>query len=206
MNYKPIIVVLGEPHSVFIEIFLKTYKDFIFKNKKLSPIVLIGSSNLIKKQMKYFNYRFKIMEYFIKDIDKIKNNKSINIINVNINIDAIFPKKKIVSSKYIEDSFQIGLKLLKNKKAKGMINGPISKDKFLKKKFPGITEYLARKTKSNETAMLIYNKKLSVSPLTTHLPLKKVVKNINKQKIIKHINLIENFYKKILKKNLKLLY
>ena len=30
------------------------------------------------------------------------------------------------------------------------------------------------------TGMLIYNKKLSVCPLTTHLPLKQVSKNITK--------------------------
>ena len=44
--------------------------------------------------------------------------------------------------------------------------------------------------------MLIYNKKLSVSPLTTHLPLKSVAKNINKTNIIEKIKLINNFYKK----------
>ena len=45
--------------------------------------------------------------------------------------------------------------------------------------------------------MLIYNKKLSVCPITTHLPLKFVVKNINKKKIIEKITLIDSFYKKI---------
>ena len=53
--------------------------------------------------------------------------------------------------------------------------------KFFKEKFLGITEYLAHKTKKKNVAMLIYNKKLSVSPLTTHLPLKDVHKNISKK-------------------------
>ena len=44
----------------------------------------------------------------------------------------------------------------------------------------GVTEYLDFKTKSKgKTVMLIYNKSLSVSPLTTHLPLKKVHKYTN---------------------------
>jgi len=46
--------------------------------------------------------------------------------------------------------------------------------------------------------MLIYNKKLSICPITTHLPLKLVVKNITKKKIIEKIRLIDNFYKKYL--------
>ena len=52
--------------------------------------------------------------------------------------------------------------------------------------------------------MLIYNKTLSVSPITTHLPLKDVSKHISKIKIINHVRLITNFYKKIRNKNIKI--
>ena len=48
--------------------------------------------------------------------------------------------------------------------------------------------------------MIIFNKKLSVSPLTTHLALKNVNKNISKKKIYKQGELINNFYKKNFKK------
>ena len=47
--------------------------------------------------------------------------------------------------------------------------------------------------------MLIFNKKLSVSPLTTHIPLKDVRKKINKQEIIKKVKIINDFYIKKLK-------
>ena len=76
---------------------------------------------------------------------------------------------------------------------------------FLKGKSLGITEYLAKKMKkNNNVAMLIFNKKLSVSPLTTHLALKNVHKEISKQKIYTHIKLIFDFYKKNLKKTPKI--
>ena len=52
--------------------------------------------------------------------------------------------------------------------------------------------------------MLIYNQKLSVSPLTTHLPLKDVYKNITKSKIINHVKKIDFFSKKFLKKKPKI--
>ena len=80
-----------------------------------------------------------------------------------------------------------------------MLNGPINKKSFLKKKFLGITEYLAKKTNSNYPVMLIYNKKISVSPITTHLPIKYVSRNISKNKILNNIKSINNFYKKNLK-------
>ena len=66
----------------------------------------------------------------------------------------------------------------------------------MKGRFQGVTEYLDFKTKNKgNIAMLIYNKSLSVSPLTTHLPLKNVHKYISKQKIINHVKLISKFYK-----------
>jgi len=64
----------------------------------------------------------------------------------------------------------------------------------------GITEYLANKTKSKHETMIIYNKLLSVSPITTHLPLKNVVKNIKKNEVIKKIKTISSFWTTMFKK------
>ena len=69
----------------------------------------------------------------------------------------------------------------------------------MKKKFLGVTEYIASKFNQKEFGMLIYNKKLSVCPLTTHLPLKKVSKKIKKNLIEKKLEIINNFYREKLK-------
>ena len=79
-----------------------------------------------------------------------------------------------------------------------MINGPISKTTFLKGKYKGITEYLAFKTGSLNEVMLIFNKELSVSPMTTHIPINKVSQKIKKEVIVKKIKNINEFYKKFL--------
>lgn len=52
--------------------------------------------------------------------------------------------------------------------------------------------------------MIIYNKGLSVCPLTTHLPIKYVSKKLNKQELICKVELINNFWKKTLKRNVKI--
>ena len=193
MNYKPIIVVGGEPYSVFFEIFFKSIKNKRYKN----PIILIASKNLLIKQMIKLGYRFSINEIKknqvnFKNLSKIK----INLINVNFIFKKTFDKITNKSNKYISSSFKIALELLKKKDYAGLINGPISKKNFLNKNFLGITEYLAKNTNKKNVAMLIYNKKLSVSPLTTHLALKNVHKNISKKKIIDHVVLVNMFYKK----------
>ena len=194
MNSKATIIVAGEPYSIFLEIFFKAIKQNKFKN----PIILIVSKDLLIKQMKKLNYKFKINLINQNNLNvKILDNKKINIINVNFKFKKTFGMISDKSNSYIEKCFKIALKILKKKITTGLINGPISKRNFLKNKFLGITEYLAYKVKMKKNVvMLIYNKKLSVSPITTHLPLKKVHRNLSKSKIINHIKLIKKFYKK----------
>tara|TARA_Y100001970_G_scaffold288770_1_gene416977 strand:+ start:1704 stop:2690 length:987 start_codon:yes stop_codon:yes gene_type:complete len=201
MKNKPILIVSGEPYSTFLEIFFKIFKSKLVK-KYNRPIVLIASKNLVEMQMKKMNFFFKINEIKKNDLHKIsKNNKKINLIDVNLNLKKPFGKISSKSSKYIDKCFSISLDLIKKKKAFGIINGPVSKKYFLNKKFLGITEYLAHKINyKNNEVMLIYNERLSVSPITTHTPLKNVSKQISKKSIIKKINIINQFYKKKLNK------
>ena len=95
-------------------------------------------------------------------------------------------------------SFQKGLDLIKEKKSLALINGPISKKTFLKGKYKGITEFLAFKTNTFNEVMLIFNKELSVSPITTHVPINKVTQKIKKNIIINKTESINNFYIKFL--------
>jgi len=193
MNSKPILIVAGEPNSIFLEIFFKSLKTQNFKK----PLILIASLKLLKLQMKKLNFKKRIK---LLDIDQLKtyklNNLSINLINIEFNQNKAFNKISKKSNLYIEKSFKIAIKLLKNGYSDKLINGPISKKTFLNKEHLGITEYLTKKFLVNKSAMLIYNKELSVCPITTHLPLKLVTKNISKKIIIDKIKLINSFYKK----------
>ena len=201
MKYKPIIIVSGEPYSTFLEIFYKIFNSTFYKNYKI-PIILIGSKNIIEMQMKKMKYSCKInliKEDEIKKI-KLKNNK-INLIDVKLNFKKPFGKITNKSFKYINECFNIGINIMEKKLGFALINGPISKKHFLQGKYNGITEYLSNKTcKKNEEVMLIYNKLLSVCPITTHIPLKNVSKQISSNKILKKIIKIDKFYKNNLKK------
>jgi len=193
MSCKPIIIVAGEPNSIFLEIFFKSLK---FKKYK-SPLIIVCSKKLLQEQMKKLRFNFKI-NTVDKDIAKLDtlNNKQINLVNVNYNFKRCFEKISNKSNNYIKDCFDIALEILKRNKLTKFINGPISKKYFLKGKTLGVTEYLAKKTnKDHKVAMLIHNKNLSVSPLTTHLALKDVPRKISKKKLQIHVKLINDFYK-----------
>ncbi len=196
MNIKEILIILGEPNSTFSELLLKYFKSDNFKRNK-KKIILVGSKKLFEKQCKVLNYRIKL-----NDISNIKQSKSklINIINVNYKFKKPFSKISNISNKYITQCFNLSLKIIRENHNIALINGPISKEHFLKKKYPGVTEYIAEKTSSKSPVMLIYNSNLSVTPLTTHTPLKNVSKSIKKEKIKISILKIDNFFKTYLKK------
>ena len=196
MAYKPILIVAGEPNSIFSEIFFKSIK---YKKYK-SPIIIIASKKLIELQMRKLNVNKKIRLIDFLKIGKYNfDNRKINLIDVKFDQKKPFKRISNKSNTYIEKSFEIAIQILKKRITNKFINGPISKKFFLKKKFLGITEYLAFKTKTKNFAMLIYNKELSVCPLTTHLPLKKVPKKISNNLIRNKVKLIDNFYKKFFK-------
>ena len=201
MDYKKsILVVSGEPNSVFLELFFKAQKG---KNK--IPIILITSEKLLKLQMNKLNFKKKIKLLNVNKLNHYKlDNNSINLIDIKLNQKKAFQKISKKSNKFIKDSFEIAFKIIKKYRIYKFINGPISKKSFLNKKYLGITEYISKKFNSKKTGMLIYNKNLSVCPITTHLPLKAVSKNITKKLITEKVIIVDNFYKNIIKKKPKI--
>ena len=196
MNSNPIIIIGGEPQSIFLEIFLKAIKKL---KKQKKPMILISSRDILKKNIKKFNKNIKINE-LNNNYSNLKL-KSINLVNIDYK-NFSFSNRKITSRSnlYLNNSFIKAIDILKKKNCSGLINGPISKKYFLKGKFNGITEFLAKKTNSKNPVMLIYNKKLSVSPLTTHMPISKVSKDVKKMDITNKIMKINEFYLKVLNK------
>ena len=196
MSYNRTIVIEGDPEGVFLELFFKTLKSKSFKNY----LILICSKNNLQKQMNKAKFKKKINLLDVKKTNEILlKKKEINLIYVKLKKT----KNKKLNNKnikaYIEKCFEISFKLIKEGFANKLINGPVDKKIFLKNKFLGVTEYVSNKFNKKKTGMLIYNKQLSVCPVTTHLPLRNVSRSINRNIIHDKINLVNNFYLKYLK-------
>jgi len=196
---KSIAIIAGEPNSISSEII---FKSWLLRKKYFhKPLFIIGSVQLLNLQKKKLNFQIKIRE--IDDDFKMKDLTSNDLPVYNVEYQQKKPFEKISnrSTKYILECFDQAIKLAENKKILGFINCPISKEFIFTKKHQGITEFLAKKSgKSGNEVMLIYNKKLSVSPITTHIPLDQVSSKITKSKIVKKVKTINTFYKKIFNK------
>jgi len=179
----PLAITMGEPGGINSEIFLKASKEI----NKINSFIICDPS-WIEKSLEFFNKK-----------------NSINILDQNLDIKEnyinIMPTKRKVIFKLgkpnkrnnsaIIESIDKAIYLAKNKKVSGIVTLPIYKKNLIEDgfKFPGHTEYLSYKDKS-DSLMVLMNKKLKVATVTTHIPITKISKSLNKSLIIKKINIL----------------
>ena len=179
----PLAITMGEPGGINSEIFLKASKEI----NKINNFIICDPS-WIEKSLEFFNKK-----------------NSINILDQNLDIKEnyiyIMPTKRKVIFKLgkpnkrnnsaIIESIDKAIYLAKNKKVSGIVTLPIYKKNLIEDgfKFSGHTEYLSYKDKS-DSLMVLMNKKLKVATVTTHIPITKISKSLNKSLIIKKINIL----------------
>ena len=102
-TFNPIIVVAGEPKSVFLELFFKSFKKF-----KDIPIVLIANEKLLIDHLKLLKIKRPIrnLDSHKKINYKILDYKKINLINVPLKYNSL---KNTVASVKINPCQQVTL-------------------------------------------------------------------------------------------------
>ncbi len=194
-------IISGEPNSINSELIAKTWKN---KNKiKKINFFVIGNYDLILKQFKKLKIKINLKK--IKKIEDQKFNSNLFVLDVPLSFKDPFKIPIKNKKKYLLKCFKIAIKLAKKKEIKGFINCPINKFEIFGNKNIGITEFLAKKENVlGKEAMLIFNRELSVSPLTTHIKVKNISKKLTKKLIIDKSLTINNFFIKYFKKKPKI--
>ncbi len=147
MKNKPIILVAGEPKSIFFEIFFKAIKNKRYK----SPLILICCKKILLQHIRKCKFKKTLK---LIDINKIKNininNDSINLINIELKKQTNKKFQLEITRRYIDETFNVAFKLIKSGLTNKFINGPINKKNFLNKKFTGVTEYISENFKKKK--------------------------------------------------------
>jgi 4-hydroxythreonine-4-phosphate dehydrogenase len=192
-----IAIISGEPNSINSEIIAKAWRK-----KKLKNLFVIGNYSILKKQIKKLKINIPIIK--IDNFKDFKKQKKLSILNVPLKSKSVYKVSLPLVKKYLFKSFDTAHNLTVNKKIKGFINAPVDK-KIFNNKYLGVTEYLSEKNNSqNKEVMLIYNKKLSVVPLTTHVEIKNVTNKITYKLIKTKIITLNKFYFKLFNKKPKI--
>ena len=180
-------IILGEPNSINSEILAKS---IAYKKKA----VIIGNYNLLKLQLKILKIKKRVKK-FNKFEDFKKKANSLNVLDVPLKFKKAFSVSPKESSVYIKKCLALGHELCLQRKIGGIINCSINKRNVFKNKNLGVTEFLAKKNNIyNSEVMIIYNKKFSVVPLTTHIKVKEISKLLKKKLIINKIDTLNKFY------------
>ena len=198
---KKILIIAGDPISINSEIIFKSWN-------KLSPflkkkIIIISNFELLQAQFKKLKYSIKVKKIY--SLNEVADRNILKVINISIKYKNPFKISNKNISKFVLDSLNLGHTLSLRKDVLGLINCPINKRVFNKKKI-GVTEFLASKNlvRNNSEAMIIKSDKISVSPITTHIDIKDVSKKLKTSIIVNKIKTIDKWFKLKLKKTPKI--
>lgn len=205
---KKIIYSPGEPSGIGPDLIIQLC-SMPFWEKINVPVICLADKNLIQDRALILNKKIKIT--LLKDINNVNSNK-LGVIQVKeISKCKITKPGKLYKSNaaYVIKNLDYGIDQALELNT-SLVTGPISKENIItiNKDFSGHTEYIQKKTNSNDVLMLLGSKKLRVAIATTHVPLKQVAKLITKKLIINkatilHDELINKF--KIKNPRIKLL-
>jgi 4-hydroxythreonine-4-phosphate dehydrogenase len=153
----------------------------------------LADKKLIQDRAKVLNKKIKID--ILNNLDSANQNKFGVIQTKEVSKCRITKPGKLYKSNaaYVLKNLDYGIEQ-SIKEGIGLVTGPISKENIITidEKFSGHTEYIQKKTLSNDVLMLLGSKKLRVAIATTHVPLKKVPKLITKRLIINKAMILHN--------------
>jgi 4-hydroxythreonine-4-phosphate dehydrogenase len=190
-NRPAIGISVGDLNGIGIEIIIKTFSD----NRILelcTPVIFASNKviNFYKKSIPEINFNYAS----IKEISKI-NSKQVNIFTVwEEDVDIQPGQMSGTGGKYGVQSLQAAVKALKEKTIDALVTAPLHKYTMQSNafSFTGHTPFLKDAFKADDVLMLMIADNMRVGLLTEHLAIMDVAKNINKEQIIKKINLLKD--------------
>jgi len=182
-----ILITPGDPSGIGFDILLE-----ISKKKLPAKIIAVTSINLLKERAKILKKSVVLTNVNLHDDDILINRPGEILVH-----DIKHTKKVVIGSPSVKHaplilkSLDIAIAACINSKADAMVTGPVQKNILMEygADFSGHTEYIAHRT-GGTPIMMLHSKKLRIALLTTHIPLSKVPKSINKKRIETYIKII----------------
>jgi len=192
-------ITMGDPSGIGPEIILKS-----FQNKEISNnrVVVIGDFSVMQSAYDLLG----IISYKIKSIKSIREcsfgPEILNVLNLNLIKPGKLQPSKVnkASGAAAFECLRKAIDLAMNHEIDAIATAPLNKEALhlAGHKYAGHTEILADLTGTKDYAMLLYDKKLSVIHVSTHIPLLEAVTGLKKERIEKVIELAGSSMKRIL--------
>lgn len=187
-------ITIGDINGIGLEVILKTLSNPLV-SKNITPVIY-GSTKVVSYHKNIIN-DINISYQSVKSTNRLYEDK-INIFNcwqenVNINLGTLSEE----GGKYAMLSLEKAVSDIKEGNIDVIVTAPINKKAMQMAgfKYPGHTEFFADQFKENQQIMLMTSEDLKVGLVTNHLPLSQVASNINKETILKKLNLLNTSLK-----------
>lgn len=194
MKMPVIAISMGDPNGIGPEIALK----FLNRSNLSNSIpVWIGSGNVLEYYSEICDIHLPLRTFTEKN--DLENG---HVYLVDLNDDSNFElnpgKISGQAGRMAMHAVLKGIELCKSDEVDALVTAPISKEAIHKAGFdvPGHTEFLAKKTGTEEVVMVLASENLRVALATIHIPLKNVAKSIEKKSLQRYLRILHESLKK----------
>jgi 4-hydroxythreonine-4-phosphate dehydrogenase len=191
-------ITMGDPSGIGPEIILKSFGISEIRN---SRIMVIGDYNIMQAahtMLKIRSFKLNMVHYAHECTftDEILNILDLHLVNMNdIHPGKVHPASGHAAFEYIRKAVE----LAKNENIDTIVTAPLNKEALHRAghKYPGHTEILASLTDTEDYAMLLHDKKLTVIHVSTHISLLEAISSLRRERIEKVIELANEAMKKL---------
>jgi 4-hydroxythreonine-4-phosphate dehydrogenase len=191
-------ITMGDPSGIGPEIILKSFEKQVVRRNN---IVVVADYNVMQAMYDILNIKSFSLHKISTPEESLFNGKVLNIYNLPL-IDMHKFKPGMVHAESGNAAFTAirqALRMVMNKELDTIVTAPVNKEALhlAGHNYPGHTEIFADLTGTSDYAMLLYDKKLRVIHVSTHIPLLEAISGLKRERIEKVIGLADGVMKKL---------
>lgn len=191
-------ITMGDPSGIGPEIILKCFEKPAVRNKK---VIVVGDYDVMKAASALPGIQHVILNK-VEEAGKCHFDPGVlNILDLHL-VDMNEFRPGIVSAMSGNAAFlsiKKAVELVEKKDIDAIVTAPLNKEALhlAGHNYPGHTEILAGLTGTNDYAMFLHDRKLSVIHVSTHVSLMDAVSGLKRERIEKVIMLADDVMKKL---------
>lgn len=179
-NALPLLITPGEPAGIGPDLVVQ-----LFQEGWSADWVLVADPDLIQARARLLGVSLSLQAIHPDQLQQPYSGQAIRILPVQLAQPVIAGELNPANAGYVLDTLKLATDLSLQKKAKGLVTGPVHKGVINEAGIPftGHTEFLQQRCGCEQVVMLLATAELRVALVTTHLPLREVADAITPQRL-----------------------
>lgn len=176
-----ILITPGEPAGIGPDVLLQ-----LIQRPWKAELVAVADVNVLQKRAKELNLPLKCTEVAMNESPTTHCPGTLKIIPVTCKEVVVPGELNPANAVYVLKTLDTAIDLCLKKQALALVTGPVHKAIMNEAGIPftGHTEYLAKRTQSQQPIMLFVVDKIKAALVTTHIPLSQVPQYITREKLV----------------------